>query len=108
MREARSGLTGLPFAALDLLEGLVEGPEVEPVDDRAYLAGLAPCGIELYLYASVDLPEQLDGPVERPDQLLIRHAAERIGEPLELSDPLLEILGLPPILHWIRTIHQVT
>src|SRR5918997_3425581 len=101
MREARSGLTGVPLLPLELPQGLVEWPEVQTLDDLADPASLVPGGVELRLYARVDLPQQLHGPAERADQLLVGHGAQRVGEPLELPGLLLELSEIRrlPTLH---------
>src|SRR5918999_1071745 len=109
MREARSGLTGVPSLPLELGKGLVEGTGVQSGDDLADLPRLVRGGLDACLQTGVDLLEQLHGPVERPDQLLVGNATKSVDEPLELPDLLLElseVRRLSTILHRLRTIHQ--
>src|SRR5215213_11434377 len=112
MRGARSGtrLTSSPLPVFVNLQGLVEGPEIYMSDERADLARLDPCGVEPGFDAGVDLGQELHGLVEGPDQLFFGYVVERVGEPLELVDLLLEtpqiVLLFPSILHRFRTIHH--
>src|SRR5215213_3158052 len=112
MRGARSGtrLTGGTFPGLVVREGLVEGPEVYPPQEVADLARLLPRGVEPVLCARVDLHQKLDGLAQGPDQLLVGHLVQRVGELLELTDHCLKapqiFLFSPTVLHKWRTIHH--
>src|SRR5688500_18640792 len=118
MREVRSrlrsrlpsGLTGTPFSALELVKGLVEGSEVQTVEERPDITRFVAGGGDPGLYTRVDLTQKSNRLVQLLDQLLVGHAAQRIGEPLELAElPLehFEIRSFSPILHRIRTIHHL-
>src|SRR5215218_10163947 len=92
MRGARSGtrLTGCPLPLFVILHGLVEGAEVYLSEERADLARLVPCGVELRFDAGVDLGQKLHGLIQGPYQLLFWYIVQRVRYLLELADLLLE------------------